>query len=235
MPGFKSLQSSNTKILIFSAALSLAALACSSLSGADPETATPEPAVATASPTQTEAPAPTEGLDLNDLDLTDITEVAIDDLIPGGLPDELGETFPIASQWHIDEGLEASDWNSDPPTSGEHYPRWAPAGFYEEAIADEFLVHNLEHGYIVIYYNCSGLSDDECVVYKFAIQAAMAAAGNDPTTQTPKLIAVPRPGMENPITYTSWGRLYRATTFAPEELLLFVSLYRSQAPEGSLP
>jgi light-regulated signal transduction histidine kinase (bacteriophytochrome) len=32
-------------------------------------------------------------------------------------------------------------------------------------------------------------------------------------TRTPKLIIVPRPGMENLITYASWGHLHRADEF----------------------
>ena len=226
---------SRVKISVAATTVSLALLACATLFAGDPPTPvpdTPVPDTPVPASTETAVPEIPEIIDLGDLDLT---EVAIEDLIPGGLPTELGEAIPIVSQWHIEEGTAASDWNSDPPTSGEHYPRWAPAGFNEEVIVDEYLVHNLEHGYIIIYYNCEGMSDDACGIFKIAIQAAMAAAGNDPDTLTPKLVAVPRPGMPNPITYTAWGRLYAADVFAPDELVTFVLLYRSLAPEGSLP
>ena len=153
------------------------------------------------------------------------------------IPSILGEDIPIAGANHIEEGAEATDWNSDPPTSGEHYGQWAAAGFYDEAIPDGYLVHDMEHGYVIIYYNCE-MADMDCEAFKTAIEAAMAAAGNDPNTNSVKLIAVPRPGMDNPITYASWGHLYKAETFVPEELVLYVQLYRSNpdyAPEWSLP
>jgi hypothetical protein len=51
-------------------------------------------------------------------------------------------------------------YSHNPPTSGCHYsmPGQAPVspGAYNQIIAPEFWVHNLEHGYIVILYNCPG-------------------------------------------------------------------------------
>ncbi|HEY5571581.1 MAG TPA: DUF3105 domain-containing protein [Anaerolineales bacterium] len=147
----------------------------------------------------------------------------------------LGEEIPIAGAEHIPEGQRAVDYNSDPPTSGQHYAQPAEAGFYEEAPPDERLVHNLEHGHIVVYYNCSGLSDTACEELKDGIRQAMDAAGVVPSTRTLKIAAVPRPGMEYLITYTSWGKLYRAETFNREEFLLFVKQNRNRAPEPLAP
>jgi hypothetical protein len=45
------------------------------------------------------------------------------------------------------------DYGAIPPTSGEHWPRWADCGFYTEDLPDERIVHNLEHGNIVVSYN----------------------------------------------------------------------------------
>ncbi len=45
-------------------------------------------------------------------------------------------------------------YNSNPPTSGTHFPAWAKRGLYKEVISDGYLIHSLEHGYIVISYNC---------------------------------------------------------------------------------
>jgi len=156
---------------------------------------------------------------------------------PVTLPTDLGEDIPVAGADHIQEGVQATDWNSDPPTSGQHYGQWAPAGFYDEEIPDGFLVHNMEHGYVIVYYNCAAV-DMDCEAFKTAIEAAMAAAGNDPNTNTIKIIAAPRPTMDNPVTYASWGHFYKAETFSPDELVLYVQTYRSNAdyaPEASLP
>ncbi len=149
----------------------------------------------------------------------------------------LGEEFPIASRQHIPDGTTATDYNSDPPTSGQHYDTPALAGFYDDAIPDEQLVHNLEHGYVVIYYNCSNLTADACQNLKAQIQNGIDRAGLDRFTQSSKLIAVPRPAMADLITYTSWGRLYRADQFGLDQFLQYVEENRSQppAPEFNVP
>ena len=147
----------------------------------------------------------------------------------------LGEEFPIAEAEHIPEGQKATNYNSDPPTSGQHYPEPAEAGFYEEVLPDERLVHNLEHGHIVVYYNCTNLAESDCDDLKDGIRQAMNSAGLVGSTQTLKIVAVPRPNMQNMVTYTSWGRLYRAQSFDPEEFLLFVAQNRNRAPEPFAP
>lgn len=147
----------------------------------------------------------------------------------------LGEEFPIAEAEHIPEGQKATNYNSDPPTSGQHYSEPAEAGFYEEALPDERLVHNLEHGHIVVYYNCTNLSESDCSDLKGSIRQAMERAGVVSSTQTPKIVTVPRPDMQNLVTYTSWGRLYRAESFDEDEFLLFVEQNRNHAPEPFAP
>ena len=66
--------------------------------------------------------------------------------------DGVGIQFPILSSSHIPDGAQAS-YNSRPATSGEHWPAPARCGFYEEGLPDELVVHNLEHGNIVVSYN----------------------------------------------------------------------------------
>ena len=55
---------------------------------------------------------------------------------------------------HVPESQSVT-YSAFPPTSGEHWPPGAQArcGFYTEGLADESIVHNLEHGNIVVSYN----------------------------------------------------------------------------------
>lgn len=46
---------------------------------------------------------------------------------------------------------------SVPPTSGRHWNGWMDCGFYRSPVRDERIVHNLEHGHVVVHYN---LPDD---------------------------------------------------------------------------
>jgi len=66
-----------------------------------------------------------------------------------------GEFFASQGQTHIASGAAHPAYSSNPPTSGWHYASPARAGFYEEPIADETLIHNLEHGHVVISYDCT--------------------------------------------------------------------------------
>lgn len=47
------------------------------------------------------------------------------------------------------------NFKTDPPTSGTHYADWTRPGVYETPQQDGLLVHSLEHGYIVVSYNCA--------------------------------------------------------------------------------
>src|SRR5882724_4807922 len=43
---------------------------------------------------------------------------------------------------------------TNPPSSGNHYPIWAAYQTYAQPLLPGFWVHNLEHGAIVMAYNC---------------------------------------------------------------------------------
>ncbi len=53
-----------------------------------------------------------------------------------------------------DKAFQASDYNSNPPTSGAHNPDWYQDGIYEPGSTPKLgeLVHTLEHGRINIQY-----------------------------------------------------------------------------------
>ncbi len=65
-----------------------------------------------------------------------------------------GQLMPDLGRDHVVD-ISEIQYNSNPPTSGSHFPVWAKKGVYDRVISDGYLVHSLEHGYIVISYNCS--------------------------------------------------------------------------------
>ena len=70
--------------------------------------------------------------------------------------EELGVRYEIGRyNQHVSEPtpIDYTSLNHRPPTSGHHWPRWAECGFYEEELPDELVVHNMEHGNIVVSYN----------------------------------------------------------------------------------
>ena len=75
--------------------------------------------------------------------------------------DGLGVFQPTVGNAHVPLGQPVV-YTSFPPTSGDHWPpgEEAPCGFYEQGLPDERVVHNLEHGTIVISYN---LTDNDAI------------------------------------------------------------------------
>jgi hypothetical protein len=146
-----------------------------------------------------------------------------------------GETIPIQSRDHIQPGQPHDPYTTDPPTSGPHYDQPVEAGFYEEAPADEYLVHNMEHGHVIIWYNCTGLSEADCTALKDDLRNTMGRAGVSAVTGTLKLNAVPRPSLDVPIVLTSWGHMQRLDAFDRDAILTFIRAYRDEAPEPGAP
>jgi hypothetical protein len=55
---------------------------------------------------------------------------------------------------HAEKDFKASDYKTNPPTSGTHYPEWYDDGVYEPGTTPNLgkLVHTLEHGRIDVQY-----------------------------------------------------------------------------------
>ena len=71
---------------------------------------------------------------------------------------------------HVSEPtpIDYTGLNNRPPTSGHHWPRWAECGFYDEGLPDELVVHNMEHGNIVVSYNLVKREDIDSLKRSFS-------------------------------------------------------------------
>jgi hypothetical protein len=148
-----------------------------------------------------------------------------------------GESIPImADTNHVAEGEDPGLYNSDPPTSGPHYANEFTAGFYDEVDAASlaeypagYLVHNLEHGYVIFRYNCDLLGEQSCTGLKSQIQSVMDRFNGV------KLIAFPWESLKVPVAMTSWGQLQRFEEFDENRAATFVERNRNRAPEPNAP
>jgi hypothetical protein len=148
-----------------------------------------------------------------------------------------GESVPImADSSHVPDGTDPGPYNSDPPTSGRHYEQNLPVGFYDEQdlpglgeYPQGLLVHSLEHGYVIFWYNCDLLGDQACQSLKEQIQAVMDQADNF------KVIAFPWKSIDVPLVMTSWGKLQKFASFDPDQALGFVISNRNRSPEPNAP
>ena len=62
------------------------------------------------------------------------------------------QEFPGLKPQHLNNPNANVKYNSFPPSSGPHYAQPAPWGIYPDSVKETILVHNLEHGGIVIQY-----------------------------------------------------------------------------------
>ncbi len=144
-----------------------------------------------------------------------------------------GEAVEImAETGHIPTGSELPVYNSNPPTSGQHYPDTASVGFYDEDTypnAAGFLVHNLEHGYVIFWYNCDLLDEAGCTTLKEQIKTTMNELGGV------KMIAYPWKSIDVPLVLTSWGRIQRFETFDADLIKSYYKANLNKSPEPNAP
>ena len=133
------------------------------------------------------------------------------------------ETFPDQGQLHLDVTDPVPVYNSDPPTSGPHATAPAACGIYRAAPPDINVIHNLEHGVIVAYYNPETASAARDDLESFARDAGT------------HVIVTPRDGMESPITLTAWTHLLRLDTYDRAAIDAFYGEFAQRGPEVGVP
>ncbi|MEP6910631.1 MAG: DUF3105 domain-containing protein [Actinomycetota bacterium] len=107
-------------------------------------------------------------------------------------------SYPGLSPKHLSNPDKKVKYNSFPPSSGPHYQQPAPWGIYEEPIRQTILVHNLEHGGIIVQYGKVG-SD--------AISEVRSFYQDDPNG----LVVAPYPKLGTKFVLTAWNEpAYRA-------------------------
>jgi hypothetical protein len=149
-----------------------------------------------------------------------------------GVRPRAGETVSVMHSPHILADSNPGQYNSDPPTSGPHYPNEAQAGFYDTnsyQYPAGYLVHNLEHGYIIFWYNCALLDDADCTELKTQIRSVIDEENNF------KVIAYPLDSIDAPVVMTSWGRLQKMETFDTAQARTFYNTNLNNAPEPGVP
>jgi hypothetical protein len=104
---------------------------------------------------------------------------------PGTCPLSVFRSVNVDHQ-HVDPTKTPSSWESF-PVSGDHYPVWAAWNMsWPLAIRTGYLLHDLEHGGIVLSYACvNELQSAECTKAKADLLAARTAFGQVRTSDTP--------------------------------------------------
>lgn len=131
-----------------------------------------------------------------------------------------GQFIPDQGREHVGPGHQHV-YNSNPPTSGWHYGRPAEWGIYKEELADEVLIHNLEHGGVWISYK-----PDIPEEIRKKLEGFYEKWGR-------KIIVVPRSKNDSDIALAAWNRLdkFNAAAYADERIEGFIKAFRNKGPE----
>jgi len=133
------------------------------------------------------------------------------------------ETFPNEGNTHVPVGT-GIQYNTDPPTSGNHYPFPQQGGFFQNPILPGFLVHSMEHGGVIIYYNPSVITTAQTNTLKALAQAHQGVFG--------QVVCVPRNDTAFPFILTAWTHWLRLTTFDESRINNFLALFLGKGPES---
>ena len=137
--------------------------------------------------------------------------------------------FPLAAGVHVAQCSQVV-YATNPPTSGEHYPSWAAYRAYPTRVGRPFWVHDLEHGAIVITYNCP----EGCAAEVATLTAYLAQWPRDPRCSDAvrnRFVVTPDPELDVRFAASAWGFALRSSCFDLPALATFIEAHYAQAPE----
>jgi hypothetical protein len=126
-------------------------------------------------------------------------------------------------------------WSTSPPSAGSHYGAWAVWGFYRTPVNPRQVVHNEEHGAVVIWWGPK--------VPKSTIDKLEAFYNQHPDG----MFGTPYPRLGNKIALTAWtgdpakyyrnhyygmGHIAVCSSFDQKAFAAFRSAYLGKGPEG---
>lgn len=127
-----------------------------------------------------------------------------------------GERITVMKdQFHIPDVTSLhKPYSTSPPTSGPHVQNIAQWGVHDEPLPFELLVHNLEDGGVVIYYNDKANEDTveklKNIVNKYSDHVLLNSHSE----------------LNDPITLTAWGRMDKMNTVDENRITEFIEAYK---------
>ena len=133
--------------------------------------------------------------------------------------------FPPSN--HIPGDQTYTEYNTIPPTSGPHWSQRspsspAPCNIYDEDIRDERVVHNMEHGHVIISHNLQDPAQ---------VDQLKEEARDLPARRSWVLLRPYTKIEEGEVAITSWGWLQRFQGVDAQGIRDFYDAHRGQGPE----
>jgi len=131
-----------------------------------------------------------------------------------GCPSFAGAPLGVAE--HPDEGANhqvscsSVCYGTMPPSSGNHYGTWPVYKTYGQPVPWGFLMHGMEHGAVVVTYNCPCGCADELVAAQAWIDGLFPDAK---CAARPRIVLAPDPTLDVRWAAAAWTWTLRAQTF----------------------
>lgn len=134
-------------------------------------------------------------------------------------------TEPSTGNAHVSSGTDIN-YDRIPPTSGTHYTATVQVGFYEQTQPLGSLVHSLEHGAVVVYYDPGQLSP--------AAESSLQSYTDSYTGTWASFIAVPNPNDDPESAYvlTAWEKRLTMEQYDNSTVQAFTAEYLGRGPEN---
>ena len=132
-------------------------------------------------------------------------------------------------------------WATFPPSGGSHFRLWATWGFYRKAVNPRMVVHNEEHGGVVIWWGPDVPPSTVDQLEAFYRSSPVAVFGTPIAGLGSKIAltawnADPRwtgePGLAYKHGYYGTGRIAICPAFDENAFAAFRDAYRGKSPQG---
>lgn len=130
------------------------------------------------------------------------------------------ETTPDRGGGHLGPG-QGHSYGTAFPTSGIHDRVPIDPGFYSGPQRATQLVHSVEHGHVVIYYDAPGAE----ALTMLKDWAALFGGHWD------GVVAVPSSGLGKGVVLTAWRKILKLDSFDAAAAAAFIDSYRGRGPE----
>ena len=129
------------------------------------------------------------------------------------------EEFPSQGAEHFSEPPLGFEYNSFPATSGPHANETIIWDIYTVPLPEFNLVHNLEHGGIVVQFGEGVSADDVEALFEWYVPSPNG------------LVVAPLPELGANVAATAWQHLLTCNGFDEQALTAFRDAYRFNGPE----
>lgn len=135
---------------------------------------------------------------------------------------EFDDEFTTAGQAHLPPGQPAI-YPATPPYGGQHWTQPLRCGIYEAEQPFEPIVHTMEHGAVVLYYQPLVVAEDTVAELRLLASALL--------NEGARLIMTPSSRLGVPVALASWGRLLSLDGFEEERIRDFIDAFEGDGPE----